>query len=75
MNKNIYIVIDVCENDKSYAYVRKMRACENLVSILNISGIRSANVCDTKKRACEIATAWNATYKENGTYMFDYPLF
>lgn len=71
MNKTLYIVVDVSENSKNYAYMLKTSACNNLVSLLSIPGIRSANVCDTKKQAAEIVAAWNAAYKENGTYMFD----
>ena len=29
-----------------------------------------ANICSTKKRAREIADAWNEGYKKNGTYLF-----
>ena len=75
MTKTLYIVVDIAENGKSYAYVIKTSASNNLVSALNIPGIRSANVCDTKKQAYEIAEAWNETAKQNGSYLFLFPQF
>ena len=75
MNKTLYIVVDIAENGKSYAYVIKTSASNNLVSVLNIPGIRSANVCDTKREAYTIANAWNATAKQEDRYLFDFPAF
>ena len=36
-----------------------------------IGGLVTANVCNSRKEAEEIARAWNETYKKNGTYCYD----
>lgn len=69
--KNFYIVVTVTENGKYYSYIVKTNENNNLISTLAIKNIVSANLYETKKRAKEIVTTWNETYKNNGTYMFD----
>lgn len=59
-----------------YAYVLKVNEDQDLVSELDaITGLVSANICPTKKRAVELVEFWNACYKRNGTYLFDEPKF
>lgn len=71
MDKNLYIAITITKNGKHYSYVLKTSAVNNLVSVLNIPDIVTANVCDTRKQAREIVEYWNKTYKQNNTYLFD----
>lgn len=73
--KNFYIVVQITENNKHYAYVVKVSESDNLLSKLKITNIQSANIFPTKKRAYEVAEYWNACFKANGTYYFDEPLF
>lgn len=56
--------------EKSYvAFAVSTSGCNNLVSLLDsIGGLVSANVCNSRKEAEEIAEAWNETYKKNGTF-------
>lgn len=68
--KNSYIAVSVNENEKNYAYVIKVSESDNLLCKLTIKGIDSAHICDTKKKAGEVADFWNECYKKNGTYMF-----
>ena len=76
MNKKLFIAVTVEENARFYAYVVKVAANNNLLSVFSgISGIVSANVCDTLKSARETVAAWNDTFKGNGTYLFPCPLF
>ena len=69
--KYFYIVVQVEENGKYYAYAIKVSESDNLLSKLKIKNIVTANIFRTKKRAEEIVEAWNQMYKENGNYMFD----
>lgn len=59
--------------EKSYvAFAVSASGCDNLVCVLDrIGGLVSANVCNSRKEAEEIARAWNETYKKNGTYFYD----
>ena len=69
--KYFYIAVTVAENDKYYAYAVKVSESDNLLSKLNIKGILHANIYPSKKKAAEVVKTWNASYKANGTYLFD----
>lgn len=58
--------------EKSYgAFAVSTSGCNDLVSLLDsIGGLVTANVCNSRKEAEEIARAWNETYKKNGTYFY-----
>jgi hypothetical protein len=73
--KNFYIVINIKENEKYYAYAVKISTMDNLLSKLEIPNIYSANFFGTKKHTDEIVKSWNDAYKANGTYLFDNPSF
>lgn len=82
--KNFYFVVMVdytgmkdvfgnCDPEKTRlgAFVWSASESDNLVSVLeHIGGLKTANLCPTKKRAKEIADAWNESFKRNGTYAF-----
>jgi hypothetical protein len=68
--KNSYIVVQVTENEKKYAYAVKVSESDNLLSKLAIKGITAANLCGSRKEAEEVVTIWNESYKLNGSYMF-----
>lgn len=74
-NKSNYIAIQVCVNGKYYAYGLKVPQCYNLLSVLDIKGIVSANICSTKKECSAIVEDWNEGHKANGRGMFDTPQF
>ena len=59
--------------EESYvAFAVSTSGCNDLVSFLDsIGGLVTANVCNSRKEAEEIARAWNETYKKNGTYFYD----
>ena len=68
---NHYIVVQINENDKNYAYMIRCSGSDNLLSKLAIKNIVAANICPTKKAARALAAFWNDCFKQNGTYMFD----
>ena len=72
MNKNIFLALTVEENGKFYSWAYKVSSRNNLCDVLaRIENLVSANVCDSCSKAKEIVSAWNDTYKANGTYLFD----
>lgn len=73
--KYFYFAVTVKENGKYYAYIVKMSSSDNVLSKLKIKGILHANIYPTKKQAAAVVEAWNASYKSNGTYLFDSPGF
>lgn len=73
--KNFYIAVTVEENEKYYSYVIKVSESDNLLCKLKIPNIVNATIFPTKKKAAEVVTLWNDSYKTNGTYYFDEPLF
>lgn len=68
--KNFYMAVQINENEKFYAYIIKANESDNLLSKLEVENIMAANICDTKKRAKELVTLWNESFKNNGTYLF-----
>lgn len=75
MEKTIFLAMTVCENNKYYSWVQKTASNNNLLSVLATKNLISANVCDTFKKAKEIVSAWNDTYRANRTYLYDDPAF
>ena len=71
--KKSYFAVTVQENGKYYSYVLPVAPSDNIVCKLKIKGLQWANVCDSKKRAGEIVTAWNDAARANGNYMFSEP--
>lgn len=68
-NKNIYIAVHIKENEKNYAYVVKTTDNNNLLSVLDIKGITSANIWN-KTEAYKTVDFWNENFKKNGTYLY-----
>ena len=69
MNK--WIVVQTKEKDKFYAYIIKVSESDNLLSVLNVNGIVSANFYSTKKKAESVTRELTKHFKLNGNYMFD----
>ena len=69
MSKNIYIAVQIKENEKNYAYVIKTTDSSNLLSVLNIKGITTANIWN-KEKAYNVVNYWNDCFKKNGTYLY-----
>lgn len=70
MNKNIYIAVQIKENEKYHAYVIKTTDNNNLLSVLSIKGITTANILN-RTEAYKTVEFWNDTFKKNGTYLFN----
>lgn len=73
--KNFYFGVVIKEDGKHYSYVVKATSNDNLLSKLKIKNVVAINIFETKKRAEEVVTMWNNSYRANGTYMFDSPSF
>jgi hypothetical protein len=69
--KYFYIAVTVEENKKYYSYVIKTNENTNLLTTLKIKNIICAALCPSKKEAARRVEYWNATYKANGTYLFN----
>lgn len=69
--KRNFIAVTIEENQEFYAYVVPVSDCDNLISKLNIKGIKYANIFSTKKEASKVVEQWNESYKTNGAYLFD----
>lgn len=53
------------------SYVIAVSENDNVCSVLeHISGLKSANLFATKKRAQEVADHWDECYKNNGSYLY-----
>lgn len=69
--KNFYYAVSEHENGKNYAYVIKATASDNLLGLFERhKNLKTANACETKKQAENLANFWNECYKINRTYMF-----
>ena len=54
-----------------YADVISCSQSDNLLFKLgSIGGLKTANICQTRKAARELADTWNDSFKANGTYFF-----
>lgn len=70
--RKTYIAVQTQENGRLYAYTIPVTESNNVLSVLAAhKNLIAANVCETKRRAVELVTAWNNTAKQNGRFMFD----
>lgn len=69
---NTYMVIEQQFPDGStFAFVHQWHNCNNLVDIKGkFPAARTIMICETRKRAREIAVDWNECAKRNGTYLY-----
>lgn len=73
--KKIYVVIQAEDNGKYYAFADAIRTGENLKPFIERYNADVFHLCESRKQAEELVIRWNATFKANNTYLFDYPLF
>lgn len=71
----MFAVVSIEDNGRNYAYAMKVSDQDNLIAKFRIKGIKTAIVCGTRKRAKELVTAWNTSYRKSGTYLYDAPNF
>lgn len=71
--KNSYLAVSVFEHGGNMAYALQVNRSDNLLSVFErVKGLRTANICESKKEAERIADDWNASYIKNGTHaLFD----
>lgn len=69
----MFAVVSIAENGRNYAYAMKVSDQDNLIKKFDIAGITTAVVCGTRKRAKELVTEWNMSYRANGTLLYDDP--
>lgn len=69
--KKFWIALQICENEKYYAYMVPVTEMTNLCTALKTNNPVTANICPTKKEAVSLVTYWNESFKRNGTFLFD----
>lgn len=69
----MYLVFQIEENGRFYAWKQRIRENENIKDYLYNKNVLSVNVVQTKKRAREIVEAWTAEYKAQDRYLYDLP--
>lgn len=68
--KHYYIAVQRERETGFQAYAIRVSESDNLVA--KLSGYFAANICPTKRRAWEIANAWNNQFIANGTYYWKF---
>lgn len=70
--RKTYIAVQTQEHGRLYAYTIPVTESNNVLSVLAAhKNLIAANVCETKRRAVELVTAWNNTAKQNDRFLFD----
>lgn len=64
--KKIFLACIHEENGKFYAYVEPIKTGENLNNYLNREKIM--HLCESRKQADQLVTAWNCGFRQNKTY-------
>lgn len=68
--KYFYIAVQRKRETGYQAYAIRVSESDNLAA--KLAGYVAANICPTKRRAWEIANAWNNQFIANGTYYWKY---
>lgn len=80
MEKYTYLAIQIEEDGKYWAYVKKWHNSNNLMTLLDFNNrnngeinrkIITVNITDTKKAADEIVKNWNDNWSKQGKYFYD----
>ena len=71
--KKIYIVIQIEENKKYYAFAETIRTGENLKPFIERYNAKIFHLCESRKEAESLALRWNAIAKANNQYLFNEP--
>ena len=69
--KNFYLAVTIEQDGKYFSTVEKVGTNDNIVAFMQKRNYRYGHICESKKKAEELAEFWNASYKANGTYLFD----
>ena len=72
--KQFWFVLTMKAPDgKLYAVASPFSTSKNLAWEFDPAhGTVTANICETKKRAQEIAAVWNESFRKNGTYAYSF---
>lgn len=65
--KMIFVVFQQEQNGKYFAVADTIRTGENLIAYVKRYNSEVCHLCESRKQAEEIATAWNEAYRANGT--------
>ena len=80
MENYTYLAIQIEEDGKFFAYVKKWHNCDNMMILLDFNNrnngeinrkILTVNIADTKKAADEIVKNWNDNWSKQGKYFYD----
>ena len=70
--KKYWIAVQIRhDNGKMDACIIPVTECDNIAAKLQIRGIVSANIYDTKKRAAAVVLAWRDGFRAAGAYYWD----
>ena len=70
--KKFYLAIQICRNEKYYAYLLPVLEYVNVYAMLkDIPDIVTVNIFNTKTHARDVVLAWNDSFQSNGVFMFD----
>lgn len=73
----MYIAFTYEENGKYYSWAERYTDSNNLLAVLKRAAgsdggkIVTANMYDTKKKACEVVELWREGYKRDNKALFD----
>ena len=67
--KNFYFAATIERDGRYLAMTIRVGTANNVVPIFE--GLKFANVCESKKQAEQIVQLWNASYRTNGTYLYN----
>lgn len=70
--KKFYLAIQVCRNEKYYAFLMPVPDYQNVYAILkDIPDIVCANICSTKTTAQAVVNGWNDAFQYTGVFLYD----
>ena len=70
--KKFYLAIQVCRNEKYYAFLMPVPDYQNVYAMLkDVPDIVCATIFSTKKAASETVDAWNVAFMSSGTFYYD----
>ena len=69
--KNFYLAVTIEKNGKYYSTIERVSTSDNVVSFMQRKNYKYVNICESKKKAEDLAESWNDSYKATGIYLFD----
>lgn len=68
--KKVFVVLCIEQDGKLYAMADTICVGENILAYCRRFNLRACHLCESRRKAENLALSWNESYKRNGTNLY-----